>query len=62
MAGHVAEWARAGLVTIVGGCCRTTPAHIAAIAEAVADVLPREPAPNPRQLRLSGLEPFVMPI
>ncbi len=62
MAGHLGEWARAGLVNIVGGCCGTTPAHIAAIAEAVADVLPREPAPNPRQLRLSGLEPFVMPI
>jgi 5-methyltetrahydrofolate--homocysteine methyltransferase len=62
MAGHLGEWARAGLVNIVGGCCGTTPAHIAAIAEAVADVLPRELAPNPRQLRLSGLEPFLMPI
>ncbi len=62
MAGHLGEWARAGLVNIVGGCCGTTPAHIAALAEAVADVLPRELAPNPRQLRLSGLEPFLMPL
>ncbi len=62
MARHLGEWARAGLVNIVGGCCGTTPAHIAAIAEAVADVLPRELPPNPRQLRLSGLEPFLMPI
>ncbi len=62
MARHLGEWARAGLVNIVGGCCGTTPAHIAAIAEAVADVLPRELAPTPHQLRLSGLEPFVLPL
>ncbi len=62
MARPLGEWARAGLVNIVGGCCGTTPAHIAAIAEAVADALPRELAPHPRQLRLSGLEPFLMPI
>jgi 5-methyltetrahydrofolate--homocysteine methyltransferase len=57
-AGHLGEWARAGLVNIAGGCCGTTPAHIRAIAEAVAGVAPR-PIPNrPRKLRLAGLEPL----
>jgi 5-methyltetrahydrofolate--homocysteine methyltransferase len=57
-AAHLAEWARAGLVNIVGGCCGTTPAHIRAIAEAVRGLAPRKvPAHVPR-LRLSGLEMF----
>jgi 5-methyltetrahydrofolate--homocysteine methyltransferase len=57
-AGHLGEWARAGLVNLVGGCCGTTPEHIRAIVEAVAGVPPRRlPAP-PRRLRLSGLEMF----
>ncbi|MDR3213871.1 MAG: methionine synthase, partial [Azoarcus sp.] len=55
---EIGDWARAGLVNIVGGCCGTTPAHIAAIAHAVAGLAPRRaPMPEPR-LRLSGLEPF----
>jgi 5-methyltetrahydrofolate--homocysteine methyltransferase len=55
---HLREWAQAGLLNIVGGCCGTTPPHIRAIAEAVADVKPRPvPVIEPR-LRLSGLEPF----
>ncbi|TAN05260.1 MAG: 5-methyltetrahydrofolate--homocysteine methyltransferase [Rhodanobacteraceae bacterium] len=41
MAEALGEFARAGLVNIVGGCCGTTPAHIAAIAAAVKDVPPR---------------------
>ncbi len=58
LASAIREWAQAGLVNIVGGCCGTTPAHIAAIAEAVADVGPRAvPALEPK-LRLSGLESF----
>ena len=58
MAVHIAEWARSGLLNIVGGCCGTTPAHIAAIAQAVEGVAPRvPPAPEPA-MRLSGLEPF----
>ncbi|QDL98344.1 methionine synthase [Rhodopseudomonas palustris] len=58
MAGLVGEFAEAGLVNIVGGCCGTTPAHIKAIAEAVAPHQPRViPTIEPR-LRLSGLEPF----
>ncbi|MCB1908554.1 MAG: homocysteine S-methyltransferase family protein, partial [Rhodocyclaceae bacterium] len=58
LAGEIGDWARAGLLNIVGGCCGTTPAHIAAIAGAVADLRPRSlPRIEPR-LRLSGLEPF----
>ena len=58
MAALVGEFAASGLVNIVGGCCGTTPAHIRAIAEAVAPHKPREiPTLVPR-LRLSGLEPF----
>ncbi|MHB1328886.1 MAG: methionine synthase [Gemmatimonadales bacterium] len=57
MATIIAEFARSGLVNIVGGCCGTTPDHIRAIATAVASLAPRVPAtPEPR-LRLSGLEP-----
>lgn len=41
MARTLGEFARAGLLNIVGGCCGTTPAHIAAIAAAVRDVAPR---------------------
>src|SRR6476469_8681225 len=58
MARLVGEFAEAGLVNIVGGCCGTTPEHIAAIAAAVAPHRPRAiPVIEPR-LRLSGLEPF----
>ena len=52
------EFAAAGTVNIVGGCCGTTPAHIARIAAAVSGLDPRPvPAPPPRT-RFSGLEPF----
>lgn len=58
MARLIGEFASAGLVNIVGGCCGTTPDHIAAIAAAVAPHKPRiVPEIEPR-LRLSGLEPF----
>lgn len=60
MARLIGEFARDGLVNIVGGCCGTTPDHIAAIAAAVAPHKPRVvPEITPR-LRLSGLEPFVL--
>jgi len=60
MARLVGEFAQAGLVNVVGGCCGTTPAHIKAIAEACAPHKPRVvPTIEPR-LRLSGLEPFVL--
>jgi len=56
MAEEIGDWARSGWLNIVGGCCGTTPEHIRAIAEAVADHPPRElPELEPR-LRLSGLE------
>jgi 5-methyltetrahydrofolate--homocysteine methyltransferase len=57
-AAHLGEWADAGLVNIVGGCCGTTPEHIRKIAEAVADPAPRLIPERPRAMRLSGLEPF----
>ncbi|MFG1401448.1 methionine synthase [Xanthobacter sediminis] len=58
MAELVGEFARSGLVNIVGGCCGTTPDHIGAIARAVKGKAPRPlPELEPR-LRLSGLEPF----
>jgi 5-methyltetrahydrofolate--homocysteine methyltransferase len=60
MADVLREFAESGLVNLVGGCCGTTPAHIKAIAEAVAGLRPRRPAaPSPR-LRLSGLEPLTI--
>ena len=59
-AGVLRDFAGAGFLNIVGGCCGTTPAHIRAIAEAVRDVPPRQrPTIEPR-LRLSGLEPLTI--
>jgi 5-methyltetrahydrofolate--homocysteine methyltransferase len=52
------EFAGAGMVNIVGGCCGTTPAHIARIAAAVADLPPRPVPAPPGRTRFSGLEPF----
>jgi len=57
-AGFVVEWARDGLVNVLGGCCGTTPDHIRAIANAVKGCPPRKVPEIPRRLRLSGLEPF----
>ena len=59
-AGLVGEWAQAGQVNVLGGCCGSTPAHIAAIAAAVKGLPPRR-LPTPAvQTRLAGLEPFFM--
>jgi 5-methyltetrahydrofolate--homocysteine methyltransferase len=52
------EWAKSGLVNIVGGCCGTTPDHIKHVAKEVAGVTPREIPERPVAMRLSGLEPF----
>jgi 5-methyltetrahydrofolate--homocysteine methyltransferase len=60
MAKHLGEWARAGLLNVVGGCCGTTPDHIAAFARAVRGLSPREIPVTAPALRLSGLEPFVL--
>ncbi len=60
MAGVVGEFATAGLVNIIGGCCGTTPEHIEAIANAVASA-PARPIPSVTPaLRLSGLEPLIV--
>jgi 5-methyltetrahydrofolate--homocysteine methyltransferase len=54
------EFARDGLVNVVGGCCGTTPEHVRAIAAAVEGVPPRVlPQPDPLT-RFSGLEPFAI--
>ncbi len=60
MAELLGEFAEAGLVNVVGGCCGTTPEHIAAIAQAVAGKTPRQIPELPRQLRLAGLEAFTL--
>ncbi|MBI2398917.1 MAG: methionine synthase [Xanthomonadales bacterium] len=60
MAAVLGEFARAGLLNIVGGCCGTTPKHIAAIAAAVRGVAPRALATPAPHTRLAGLEPFVI--
>ncbi len=60
MSAIVGEFAQSGLVNILGGCCGTTPAHIAAIAEAAHQYAPREIKPQQKQLKLSGLEPFTL--
>jgi len=53
-------WADQGLVNILGGCCGSTPAHIAAIAGAVAGLPPRKVPEAPRLTCLAGLEPMVL--
>jgi len=59
-AAQVREWGEHGLVNVVGGCCGTTPLHIAAIAGAVRDCTPRAvPARRPDTL-LAGLEPMLI--
>ncbi|WP_256842879.1 methionine synthase [Ornithinimicrobium cryptoxanthini] len=60
MAQVLGDYAREGMVNIVGGCCGTTPAHIEAIAAAVQGVTPRHPAQPSAYLRLSGLESFTV--
>ncbi|MCI0505477.1 MAG: methionine synthase [Gammaproteobacteria bacterium] len=58
MAAQIHEWAQSGFLNIVGGCCGTTPAHIEAIAHAVAEVAPRHVPVLEPKCRLSGLEPL----
>jgi 5-methyltetrahydrofolate--homocysteine methyltransferase len=60
MAAQIGGFARDGLVNIVGGCCGSTPEHIAAIAAAVAGISPREIPEIAPAMRLSGLEPFTL--
>jgi 5-methyltetrahydrofolate--homocysteine methyltransferase len=59
MACQIEPWAREGIINIVGGCCGSTPEHIAHIREHVAKYPPRQVPVIERRMRLSGLEPFV---
>src|SRR3989344_4521001 len=61
MAQHIREWAESSFLNIVGGCCGTSPPHIAAIAKAVADVRPRTLPKIEPACRLAGLEPLNIP-
>ncbi len=59
MACQIEGWAKDGLVNIVGGCCGSTPEHIAHVAEHVAKFSPRKVPKIEPKMRLSGLEAFV---
>ncbi|MDP9482132.1 MAG: methionine synthase [Chloroflexota bacterium] len=61
MANAIGEWAEHGLLNVAGSCCGSTPAHVAAIAEAVAGLAPRQVPESSGVTRLSGLEPLVIP-
>ena len=61
MAALLGTFARDGIVNIAGGCCGTTPAHIRAIAAAIAGVRPRRPPVVERKTRLSGLQALAIP-
>ena len=61
MADALGEWARHGLLNVAGSCCGSTPAHVAAIAQAVAGLPPRPIPPPAGTTRLSGLAPLVIP-
>jgi 5-methyltetrahydrofolate--homocysteine methyltransferase len=60
MAGLLGEFARDGMLNLVGGCCGTRPDHIAAIRAAVDGVAPRALPTRPRHMRLAGLEPLTI--
>jgi len=59
-AAQVREWIDSGLVNLVGGCCGTTPQHIAAIAGAARDCTPRTVPASPQRTVLAGLEPMTI--
>ncbi len=58
MASYVLDWAKRGLINIVGGCCGTTPEHIRKIKEVTESIPPRDIPKIKPALRLSGLELF----
>jgi 5-methyltetrahydrofolate--homocysteine methyltransferase len=58
--GFIRDWADQALVNVVGGCCGSTPAHIAAMADAVAGKPAREPHAHDHRTRLAGLDPMIM--
>ena len=59
-AAQIREWIDSGLVNVVGGCCGTTPLHIAAIAGTARDRTPRAVPAARRETLLAGLEPMVI--
>lgn len=59
MASQMKPWAAEGLINLAGGCCGSTPEHIAAIAAVCSEHGPRQIPKLERAMRLSGLEPFV---
>jgi 5-methyltetrahydrofolate--homocysteine methyltransferase len=61
MAAILGDFARQGWLNLVGGCCGSTPEHIAAIAASVKPFEPRQRPPAMHELRLSGLESLVVP-
>ena len=60
MAEVLGEFARSGFLNMVGGCCGTTPDHIAAIGKAVSGVAPRVAQPPAPSTTLAGLEPYTI--
>ncbi|MEE1876940.1 homocysteine S-methyltransferase family protein [Altererythrobacter litoralis] len=56
----VRQWADGGKVNILGGCCGSTPEHIAAVARAVEGIAPRRVPALAHEMRLAGLEPFTI--
>jgi len=54
------EFAESGFVNVAGGCCGTTPDHIRAIAQTVANIAPRQVPVSDHRMKLSGLEPFII--
>ena len=56
----VRQWADAGRVNVLGGCCGSSPDHIRAIARAVEGLAPRVLPDRPTTMRLAGLEPFTI--
>jgi 5-methyltetrahydrofolate--homocysteine methyltransferase len=59
MASHIQEWCESKLVNIIGGCCGSTPEHIAKLLECSQGLAPRPLPSIETKMRLSGLEPFI---
>jgi 5-methyltetrahydrofolate--homocysteine methyltransferase len=57
-ANHLHDWAKDGIVNILGGCCGTTPDHIRHVADEVRGITPRQIPERQKAMRLAGLEPF----
>ena len=60
MAAVLGDFAKQGWINLVGGCCGSTPEHIAAIARTMKTIPARQPSPPVHAMRLSGLESLVV--